>query len=90
MPYYLEKGFYKADPFQSLDITGVGQLMKMAIDRGRKQRPNLKLGICGEHGGDPNSIRFCIEAGLDYVSCSPFRIPLAKLTAAQVALTRGN
>ena len=74
------------DPFVSLDVEGVGQLIAMAADRGRKARPNLKLGICGEHGGDPASIYFCAAVGLDYVSCSPYRVPIARLAAAQAAL----
>jgi pyruvate,orthophosphate dikinase len=70
----------------SLDTEGVGELIRIAEERGRKARPDLKLGICGEHGGDPASIRFCEAAGLDYVSCSPFRVPIARLAAAQAAL----
>jgi pyruvate,orthophosphate dikinase len=74
------------DPFVSLDTDGVGELIRIAVDRGRSVRPKLKLGICGEHGGDPDSIRFCHDAGLDYVSCSPFRVPVARLAAAQAAV----
>jgi pyruvate,orthophosphate dikinase len=74
------------DPFVSLDTEGVGELIRIAEERGRKVRPDLKLGICGEHGGDPASIRFCEMARLDYVSCSPFRVPIARLAAAQAAL----
>jgi len=73
-------------PFVSLDVAGVGELVQIAAERGRRRRPQLKLGICGEHGGDPASIRFCAEVGLDYVSCSPYRVPIAKLAAAQAAL----
>lgn len=83
---YLEKKILPCDPFQSLDTEGVGQLIKMGIERGRKTRPGLKVGICGEHGGDPASIEFCYNAGMDYVSCSPFRVPIARLAAAQAAV----
>jgi pyruvate,orthophosphate dikinase len=83
---YLAKGIVTRDPFVTLDIDGVGELVRIAAERGRKVRPSLKLGICGEHGGDPDSIRFCHAAGLDYVSCSPFRVPIARLAAAQAAL----
>ncbi len=83
---YLAKGLIERDPFVSLDRAGVGELVQIAVERGRKARPNLKLGICGEHGGDPESIQFCHDAGLDYVSCSPFRVPVARLAAAQAAL----
>ncbi|MGH8014395.1 MAG: pyruvate, phosphate dikinase [Candidatus Binataceae bacterium] len=84
---YLDRGVYKKDPFQQLDIEGVGGLMKIAIERGRKVNKKLKLGICGEHGGDPESVKFCHKLGLDYVSCSPFRLPIARLAAAQAALS---
>jgi pyruvate, orthophosphate dikinase len=83
---YLERGIYKRDPFQELDPKGVGELMKIAIERGRKANKTLKLGICGEHGGDPFSVKFCHQLGLDYVSCSPFRVPVARLAAAQAAI----
>jgi len=83
---YLTRGLIPRDPFVSIDRSGVGELVKIAVQRGREARPNLKLGICGEHGGDPDSIRFCHETGLDYVSCSPFRVPVARLAAAQAAL----
>ncbi|MBI1238956.1 MAG: pyruvate, phosphate dikinase [Alphaproteobacteria bacterium] len=83
---YLRKGLIESDPFVTLDLDGVGELMRMAADRGRSSRPGIKLGICGEHGGDPRSIAFCAELGLDYVSCSPFRVPIARLAAAQAAL----
>jgi pyruvate,orthophosphate dikinase len=87
---YLSKGVIARDPFVSLDIEGVGELVKIAAERGRKTRAKLKLGICGEHGGDPDSIRFCHESGLDYVSCSPFRVPVARLAAAQAALEKSR
>ncbi|HLJ71794.1 MAG TPA: putative PEP-binding protein, partial [Roseiarcus sp.] len=76
------------DPFVTIDQDGVGELIALATERGRKTRPSLKLGICGEHGGDPASIAFCEHVGLDYVSCSPFRVPIARLAAAQAALGR--
>jgi len=85
---YTLKGLLKTDPFVTLDVEGVGELVTIAAERGRKVRPDLKLGVCGEHGGDPASIAFCEQAGLDYVSCSPFRIPIARLAAAQAALSR--
>ncbi|TGY88325.1 pyruvate, phosphate dikinase [Marinicauda algicola] len=85
---YLEAQIFEKDPFVSLDQEGVGDLIKIAVERGRGARENLKLGICGEHGGDPASIRFCEEAGLDYVSCSPYRVPIARLAAAQAALKK--
>jgi pyruvate,orthophosphate dikinase len=83
---YLSKGLIARDPFVSIDVDGVGELVRIAAERGRKSRDNLKLGICGEHGGDPDSIRFCHDSGLDYVSCSPYRVPVARLAAAQAAL----
>ena len=83
---YLESGIFAADPFRTLDQDGVGQLVRIAVERGRAVRPDLKLGICGEHGGDPASIAFCERVGLDYVSCSPYRVPIARLAAAQAAL----
>ncbi|MDL2319738.1 pyruvate, phosphate dikinase [Alistipes sp. OttesenSCG-928-B03] len=86
LPVYLEKGILKDDPFQILDQTGVGQLVEMGVERGRATRANLKCGICGEHGGEPSSVEFCHRAGLNYVSCSPFRVPIARLAAAQAAL----
>ena len=85
LPSYIERGILKNDPFATLDQEGVGQLMHMAVDKGRKQRPNVKLGICGEHGGDPASVEFCHKLGLNYVSCSPFRVLTARLAAAQAA-----
>ncbi len=87
LPAYVERGILPDDPFQVLDITGVGKLIQMAVRDGRASRPKLKAGICGEHGGDPRSVAFCHEAGLDYVSCSPFRVPIARLAAAQAATT---
>jgi len=86
---YTAKGILPADPFVSIDRDGVGELIRIAAERGRKVRKNLKLGICGEHGGDPASVAFCHEVGLDYVSCSPFRVPIARLAAAQAALGKG-
>ncbi|MCG7348157.1 pyruvate, phosphate dikinase [Sphingomonas sp. ACRSK] len=83
---YVDKGIYARDPFVSLDVEGVGELIEIAAERGRKTRPDIKLGICGEHGGDPASIAFCEKAGLDYVSASPYRVPIARLAAAQAAL----
>jgi pyruvate,orthophosphate dikinase len=87
---YTEKGILPIDPFVSLDTDGVGELIRIATDRGRKVRNGLKLGICGEHGGDPASVAFCHEIGLDYVSCSPYRVPIARLAAAQAALGKGT
>ncbi|MEX0409070.1 pyruvate, phosphate dikinase [Aquibium sp. LZ166] len=86
METYRQKGIVEADPFVTLDVEGVGELVRMAAEKGRATRPAIKLGICGEHGGDPASIRFCEEVGLDYVSCSPFRVPIARLAAAQAAV----
>ena len=86
LPTYVEMGIYKDDPFQSLDQEGVGQLIAMAVQKGRKTKKDLKLGICGEHGGDPSSIEFCHHVGLNYVSCSPYRVPIARLAAAQAVL----
>jgi pyruvate,orthophosphate dikinase len=84
---YLTRNLIARDPFVSIDVDGVGELVQLAAGRGRAVRAELKLGICGEHGGDPDSIRFCHQAGLDYVSCSPFRVPVARLAAAQAALS---
>jgi pyruvate,orthophosphate dikinase len=86
LPTYVEKGILPKDPFISIDVDGVGALVEIAAEKGRKVKPDLKLGICGEHGGDPASIHFCSRAGLDYVSCSPYRVPIARLAAAQAAL----
>ena len=83
---YTDEGIFKANPFASIDASGVGQLMKIAVEKGQKTRKDIKLGICGEHGGDPHSVLFCHHIGLDYVSCSPFRLPVARLAAAQAAL----
>jgi pyruvate,orthophosphate dikinase len=83
---YLEQDIFEVDPFVSIDRAGVGELMRVAVERGRRTRPGLKLGICGEHGGDPSSVEFCHRIGLDYVSCSPYRVPIARLAAAQAAL----
>ena len=86
LPIYIEKNILKHDPFQVLDQEGVGQLVKLGIERGRKGRPNLKVGICGEHGGEPSSVEFCHRVGMDYVSCSPYRVPIARLAAAMAAV----
>jgi pyruvate,orthophosphate dikinase len=83
---YLQRDIYPRDPFQSLDIAGVGELMKIAVAKGRATRPEIKIGICGEHGGDPSTIEFCHQLEQDYVSCSPFRVPIARLAAAQAAI----
>ena len=83
MPLYVERGIFADDPFQVPDIDGVGRLITMATTDGRSARPGLKVGICGEHGGEPRSVAFCHDTGLDYVSCSPFRVPIARLAAAQ-------
>jgi pyruvate, orthophosphate dikinase len=88
MPAYLEGGLLKRNPFETIDAAGVGELVKLAAARGREAKPGLKLGVCGEHGGDPESITLFTEAGLDYVSCSPFRVPIARLAAAQAILAR--
>jgi pyruvate,orthophosphate dikinase len=90
MQVYLERKLLRANPFETLDREGVGQLVRMACERGRATRPGLKLGICGEHGGDPASVAFCAEVGLDYVSCSPYRVPIARLAAAHAALGAGG
>jgi pyruvate,orthophosphate dikinase len=83
---YVSKGILKIDPFVSIDREGVGELVKIGVERGRKTRSDLKVGICGEHGGDPASVAFCHDIGLDYVSCSPYRVPIARLAAAQAAI----
>ena len=85
---YLDKGVLPADPFMTLDQSGVGQLVEMGIKKGRTTNPNLKVGICGEHGGDPASVEFCHRIGMNYVSCSPFRVPIARLAAAQAAVRK--
>jgi pyruvate,orthophosphate dikinase len=87
LPIYLRKKIIPQDPFQVLDQEGVGELIAMAVKKGRSAKPNLKIGICGEHGGDPSSIEFCHRVGMNYVSCSPFRVPIARLAAAQSAIT---
>ena len=87
---YYENKIYEQDPFARLDQNGVGKLVKMAVEKGKNTRPNIKLGICGEHGGDPSSVEFCHNAGLTYVSCSPFRVPIARLAAAQAAIKAKN
>ena len=84
--FYEENGILPEDPFQSIDLDGVGELMKMGVQKGRQVRPDLKCGICGEHGGDPKSVMFCHTIGLNYVSCSPFRVPLARLAAAHAVI----
>ena len=87
---YVDKGIFARDPFVSIDVEGVGELIELAAERGRKTRPDVKLGICGEHGGDAPSIHFCEKTGLDYVSASPYRVPIARLAAAQAALKKGK
>ena len=86
LPEYVRKGIYARDPFASIDEEGVGEMVRIAVEKGRKTRPNIKLGICGEHGGDPATIDFCHRVGLTYVSCSPYRVPIARLAAAQAAV----
>jgi pyruvate,orthophosphate dikinase len=86
LPFYVEEGILEDDPFVSIDQTGVGAFMKIAVEKGRKVKKNIKLGICGEHGGEPKSVEFCHNIGLDYVSCSPFRVPIARFAAAQAQL----
>ncbi|MGH9887357.1 MAG: putative PEP-binding protein, partial [bacterium] len=88
LPTYVQRDLMDDDPFVTLDIEGVGELIRMAIKAGRATRKDLKVGICGEHGGEPRSIAFCHQAGLDYVSCSPYRVPIARLAAAQAAVQR--
>ena len=85
--YYEELKIFKADPFAVLDQEGVGKLVEMAVKLGRAARPNLEIGICGEHGGEPSSVEFCYRLGMDYVSCSPYRVPIARLAAAQAAIS---
>jgi pyruvate,orthophosphate dikinase len=89
LPDYLNKEILERDPFQTLDVGGVGKLVEMAVKLGRQTRPDIKLGICGEHGGDPRSVEFCHQVGLSYVSCSPFRVPIARLAAAHAAIKHG-
>jgi pyruvate, orthophosphate dikinase len=85
---YLDKGVFTASPFESLDVDGVGRLVRIAVEEGRAARPGLRIGVCGEHGGDPRSIEFFHEVGVDYVSCSPFRVPVARLEAGRAVLGR--
>ena len=87
MSAYLEQGLLKRNPFETIDVDGVGELVRIGVERGRDTDPELKLGVCGEHGGDPESIALFYDAGLDYVSCSPFRVPIARLAAAQAVLS---
>src|ERR1017187_8943214 len=87
---YQDLEIVKQNPFATIDQTGVGALMKIAVQLGRKTRPDIKLGICGEHGGEPSSVKFCHRIGLNYVSCSPFRVPIARLAAAQAAIEEKN
>jgi pyruvate,orthophosphate dikinase len=86
LPIYIEKGILKNDPFQILDQEGVGQVVRIGVEKGRSVKPNLKVGICGEHGGEPSSVKFCDSVGMDYVSCSPYRVPIARVAAAQANL----
>jgi pyruvate,orthophosphate dikinase len=89
LPDYIEQDILEVDPFQALDQTGVGQLVEMGVQKGRSTKKDLKVGICGEHGGEPSSVEFCHRVGLNYVSCSPFRVPIARLAAAQAAIQNG-
>ena len=86
LPTYLDKKIFESDPFEKFDVLGTGRLVEYAVELGRKTRPDLHLGICGEHGGDPSSVEFFHQVGLDYVSCSPYRVPIARLAAAQAAI----
>jgi pyruvate,orthophosphate dikinase len=88
MPAYLEQGLLKRNPFETIDKNGVGELVRIGAERGRSVKKHLKLGVCGEHGGDPESIDLFYDAGLDYVSCSPYRVPIARLAAAQAVIAR--
>ncbi len=90
LTHYLQDGVLERNPFETLDQSGVGDLMVIAVERGRRTKPDIKLGICGEHGGEPASVMFCHRLGLDYVSCSPYRVPLARLAAAQAALSEAG
>jgi pyruvate,orthophosphate dikinase len=90
LTHYLDKKILKENPFIVIDRKGVGKLMRMAVENGRKTKPDLLVGICGEHGGEPNSVEFCHMIGLDFVSCSPFRVPIARLAAAQAAVSTGE
>ena len=86
LAYYLAHGIWKNNPFETVDINGVGEIMKLAVEKGRKAKPDLKIGICGVHGGDPRSIFFCHKIGLNYVSCSAYQVPIARLAAAQIVV----
>ena len=86
LPHYLDEGILEKNPFQVLDQKGVGQLVKIGVEKGRSTRADLKVGICGEHGGEPSSVKFCHDVGLNYVSCSPYRVPIARLAAAQAEI----
>jgi pyruvate,orthophosphate dikinase len=86
VPDYIDKKILSVDPFQVIDQEGIGQLIEIGVKRGRATRPGLKVGICGEHGGEPDSVKFCHKVGMNYVSCSPFRVPIASLAAAQAAI----
>jgi len=88
LPSYIEDGILENDPFATIDQDGIGQLIQMGVEKGRSVKPDLKIGICGEHGGDPESVKFCHKAGLDYVSCSPFRVPIARLAAAHASIKK--
>ncbi|MDX1568773.1 MAG: putative PEP-binding protein, partial [Longimicrobiales bacterium] len=90
LPAYLEQDILPADPFQSLDVDGVGRLVRFAVEEGRQVKQGLSVGICGEHGGDPESVAFCHDVGLSYVSCSPYRVPVARLAAAQAAIAEAR
>ncbi len=86
LKFYKERGIVKVDPFEVLDQEGVGQLVRMGVEKGRSTNPDLKVGICGEHGGEPSSVKFCAKLGMNYVSCSPYRVPIARVAAAQAAI----
>ena len=90
VPQFTNRGILEKDPFQVLDQEGIGQLVQIGIKKGRQTKPDLKIGICGEHGGDPSSIEFCHRSGMDYVSCSPYRVPIARLATAQAVIKEGN
>jgi pyruvate,orthophosphate dikinase len=90
LTFYLEDGVLERNPFEVIDQEGVGDLMRIGVERGREAKPEIKLGICGEHGGEPSSVEFCHRIGLDYVSCSPYRVPLARLASAQAVLKEAH